>query len=370
MPESGGTRGMVIRLQQLDAPVRRPPHAGRERPQSAVRRTGRSLRIRFLDVLVEVLPLVPRPLLVLVAELAGEVRYRRRPELAARVRTNLARVCTWLVVHDRATPRVRRAASDPRALEGLTRSAFRHHARTYLELLLAPSLSGEELERRLTVVDEPLVRETLRPGNRIVLVGLHLASIEIMAFVAARWTNGPATAPMETLADAELQAWIVETRASVGVRIVGLGQARRELLAALERGEAVGIVGDRDITGGGMPVELFGHPASLPIGAALLAVETATPVFAGAIRRSGRSRYVGELVPVELPAGGTRRDRVLAVLHGEARAFERLIAPVPDQWWSVFFPIWPDLEPGPSSTSRRRPEPDRPTIPGPEDSAA
>jgi hypothetical protein len=36
----------------------------------------------------------------------------------------------------------------------------------------------------------------------------------------------------------------------------------------------------------------------------------------------------------------------------------------------VFFPIWPDLEPGPSSTSRRRPEPDRPTIPGPEDSAA
>ena len=153
---------------------------------------------------------------------------------------------------------------------------------------------------------------------------------------------------METLEDAELQEWVVRTRAAVGLRIVGLREARREMLAALERGDAVGIVGDRDLTGGGMPVELFGAPARLPIGAALLSVETGTPVFVGAIRRHGRTRYVGELVPVEVAAQGTRRDRVLAILHAEARAFEHLVAPAPDQWWSVFFPIWPDpAPPGP-----------------------
>ena len=27
-----------------------------------------------------------------------------------------------------------------------------------------------------------------------------------------------------------------------------------------------------------------------------------------------------------------------------AAAFETLIADAPDQWWAVFFPIWPDLE--------------------------
>ena len=27
-----------------------------------------------------------------------------------------------------------------------------------------------------------------------------------------------------------------------------------------------------------------------------------------------------------------------------ARAFERVIADAPAQWWAVFFPIWPDLE--------------------------
>ena len=331
-----------MRLVETGRAGSRPPTIEPSGP--AVGGTRRSLRIRLLDMLVAVAPAIPRPVLVLAAELVGEVRYRRRPDLAARVRANLERVCSWLVEHDRATARVRRAATDPAALERLTRSAFRHHARTYLELLLAPSLTGAELERRLTIVDEPFVRDTIRPGNRIILVGLHLASVELVGFITAHWTDSPTTTPMGTLDDAELQTWVVRTRASVGLRIVGLREARREMLAALDRGETVGIVADRDISGGGMPVELFGSPASLPIGPALLAVETGTPMFAGAIRRSGRSRYIGELVPVDLSSTGARRDRVLAALHGEARAFEHLIAPAPDQWWSVFFPIWPDLE--------------------------
>jgi hypothetical protein len=27
-----------------------------------------------------------------------------------------------------------------------------------------------------------------------------------------------------------------------------------------------------------------------------------------------------------------------------ADAFERIVEDAPDQWWAVFFPIWPDLE--------------------------
>lgn len=308
-------------------------------------RTRRSARIALLDALIRVAPHLPATPLVLGAELAGEVRYRFSPTLAGRVRGNLRRVCDSLVEQGLATTRVRRAAADPRALERLVRSAFRHHARTYLELILAPSVSGEALERRLSLVNAPVVGAALRPGNQVILVGLHLGPIELPARFVRHRTGMPGTAPMETLGDPELQAWLVRTRASVGLRIVGLGEARRELLAALGRGENVGIVGDRDITGGGMPVELFGAPAPLPIGAALLSVETGLPVFVGAFRRVGRSRYRGELIPLDAPAAGTRRERVLALLHAEARAFERIIAPAPDQWWSVFFSIWPDLEP-------------------------
>ena len=33
-----------------------------------------------------------------------------------------------------------------------------------------------------------------------------------------------------------------------------------------------------------------------------------------------------------------------AFLDAEARWFERQVARAPEQWWAVFFPIWPDLE--------------------------
>ena len=32
-------------------------------------------------------------------------------------------------------------------------------------------------------------------------------------------------------------------------------------------------------------------------------------------------------------------------MEGEARAFERLVAAAPEQWWALLFPIWPDLVP-------------------------
>ena len=54
---------------------------------------------------------------------------------------------------------------------------------------------------------------------------------------------------------------------------------------------------------------------------------------------------MGRLEPVARPADGSRRERVTATMAAIARAFERIIEDAPEQWWAVFFPIWPDLEP-------------------------
>ena len=149
---------------------------------------------------------------------------------------------------------------------------------------------------------------------------------------------------METVDDEDLQAFFVRTRGAAGVRIVGLREARRELLRALRDGVSVGLVGDRDLTGGGLPVPLFGAPARLPLGPALLAVEADAPLYVVSVRRTGTARYRGRLEAVPVPAAGTRRERVTAAMTGLAAAFERAIAIAPEQWWAVFFPIWPDLE--------------------------
>jgi KDO2-lipid IV(A) lauroyltransferase len=165
----------------------------------------------------------------------------------------------------------------------------------------------------------------------------------------------PITAPMQTLADPEMQRVVLRARASVGVRIIGLREARRVLREALARGEAVGVIADRDITGGGLKVPLFDLPASLPIGPAFLAVETGAPLHVAAVRRARAGTYRGHLLTVPPPPPDLpRRARVEALLAAQAAAFEQLVAAAPEQWSTLFFPIWEDVGPRPRGTPAKR----------------
>jgi KDO2-lipid IV(A) lauroyltransferase len=286
---------------------------------------------------------LPEGPLTRLADLAGEAWYRLAPRRAAQARRNLARVCRALDAGGQGSAAVRAAARDPRALERLVRAAFRHNARYYLEVARTPAVSADDLGRRLVIETPAVVDQAFGSGRPVIFVGLHFGAIELPALYLASRVGG-AVAPMETVADPALQDYFVRTRGAAGIRIVGLREARRELLAALRDGTSVGLIGDRDLTGGGMPVALFGSPATLPLGPAMLAVESGAPLYAVGVRRAGIGRYRGWLDPVAVPAQGSRRERVTATLAGLAAAFERVVAVAPEQWWAVFFPIWPDLE--------------------------
>ena len=286
---------------------------------------------------------LPEGPLTKLADLAGEAWYRAAPSRGDQARRNLRRVCQALAAAGRGSAAARAAALDPKALERLVRAAFRHQARYYLEVARTPALRAGDLDDRLVIETPDTVDQAFAGSRAVIFVGLHFGAIEIPAlFLASR--VGGAVAPMETVGDAALQAWFVRTRGAAGVRIVGLREARRELLAALNDGTSVGLVGDRDLTGGGLPVTLFGAPAALPLGPAMLAVESGAPLYVAGVRRTGIGRYVGRLDPVAVPSAGARRERVTAAMAGLASAFERIVATAPEQWWAVFFPIWPDLE--------------------------
>ena len=199
------------------------------------------------------------------------------------------------------------------------------------------------MDERLALDTPDLVAEAVVPGKAVLFVGMHFGSVELaVLFLAFR--VGTTVTPMETIDDPNLQAWFERTRGVNGVQLVGLREARRVLQDALMHGTPVGLVGDRDLTGGGIPIPLFGAPATLPMGPAMLAVESGVPVYGMGVRRTTHGHFSGRLIPVTVPTEGTRRERVTTTMTGLAAAFERLIEDAPDQWWAVFFPIWPDLE--------------------------
>jgi phosphatidylinositol dimannoside acyltransferase len=279
-----------------------------------------------------------------VAEVVGDLWYRLAPGRADQARRNLRRVCRSLAESGRGSARVQAAATDPNALERLVRSSFRHSARYYLEVARTPAVTREYVDQRLSLDTPELIAEAVVPGKAVLFVGLHFGSLELaVIYLALR--VGTTVTPMETIEDPGLQAYFERTRGVHGIRLVGLREARRALMDALRDGIPVGLVGDRDLTGGGTAIPLFGAPARLPMGPAILAVESGVPVYGMTVRRTAAGHYRGRLIPIDVPTDGTRRERVTATMTRLSAAFEELIADAPDQWWAIFFPIWPDLEP-------------------------
>jgi KDO2-lipid IV(A) lauroyltransferase len=285
---------------------------------------------------------VPERVGVGVADVVGGVWYRAAPERAERARRNLGRVTAELARRGRGPARARAAATDPRELERLVRLAFRNDARYYLDILRVPALTPAIFDDRVIVETPDAVEDAFR-GGPVIFSSPHLGPIELPALYLAHRSGRPFVGPMETVDDPPLQAWFERTRGSLGVRIVGLREARRELLAALRGGGYVGIVGDRDIAGGGIEVPFFGAPAPFPIGPALLAIETGARIAAVGVRRLPDGRIAGRLAEVPVAAEGSRRERIAATLASLAAAYEELIADAPEQWSGAFFEIWPDL---------------------------
>jgi KDO2-lipid IV(A) lauroyltransferase len=287
---------------------------------------------------------LPEAPLLALADFAGHVWYRLAPERRRQARRNLARVTRWLDANDIGSPAAREAARNPRALSALVKDAFRHSVRYYVQLARAPIVDQAYLERWLDIEDEPAVNALLdAPGGKL-FVGMHIGWFELPAVVAAARNGRPALVPSETIDDPELQAYIAGTRRRLGLELIDLTTAKRRLKDALEKGETVGLLGDRDITGGGIDTEFFGATAPLAAGPALLALETGITPYVFGVWRDASGVYRARAERVPFPAEGSRRERVTAYLRAEARAFERFVAAAPEQWLAVFHPIWPDLE--------------------------
>lgn len=314
-------------------------------------RIGRGLRARLVVAASWLACHLPEPPLLALADFGGQLWYRLAPDRRLRARRNLLRVCRWLADHDMGSPAARAAARDGRALTRLVRDAFRHATRYYVQLARAPIVDKAYLDRWLVIEDPAIVDAALDDPGGALFVGMHIGWFELPGLVAAARTGRLSIVPSETVADPDLQRYIVATRRRLGLEIIELSGAKRLLKAALQRGQTVGLLGDRDITGGGIDIDLFGAPAPLAAGPALLALETGVTPHVFGVWRDEKGVFHARAEAVPFPAEGTRRERVTAYLEAEARAFERHIAAAPEQWLAVFHPIWPDLERAPAAAT-------------------
>ena len=284
-----------------------------------------------LEVADRIAAALPSRVAYALADLAGEAWHRMAPGRRRLVAANLARVCA-------ATGRPTRG----RAFSRLVQTAFRNHARYYMELLRTPHFRLDEID---TIVDIPQWESfiaALQPGPGVLMTS-HLGNFE--PFGVFLGAHGIRTlAPIEEIEPPALFEFLSAHRGGGNVELVPLSRAGLALRKRLQEGGLVGFIADRVVGGAAAhPVTMFGHETSIPLGPSTLVVMHRAGLVVGRCLRVGpdRFRIDGEIVNV--PDTGDRRADIASLAERIGAIFERHIGENPEQWWGAFQPYWPDI---------------------------
>jgi lauroyl/myristoyl acyltransferase len=260
----------------------------------------------------------------------------------------LGMTLVWTARRHQVEVNLRRASHGTLAGAELRRATvrlFENYGRYWYEMFrLRDDVAAGTLEERFTIEGYEHLLEAEAKGRGVLLALPHLGNWDL----AGAWLAGRGhrlTVVTEPVEPPELFTWFVAERRAIGMEVVALGpDASSGVLRALGDGRVVCLVCDRDLTGDGVPVTLFGERTTMPGGPALLALRSGAPLLSvGVYSRSGERHRARIEAPLPVERRGRLRDDMTRVTQELACRFEELIGNAPEQWL-MMQPMWPGGE--------------------------
>ena len=245
-----------------------------------------------------------------------------------------------------ATPRGRMGLGEPPTL----RHVFRHlyeFAENIVDSMIVWSGDGERIQIEERGSEHLL--ELVRQGRGGFLLSAHLGSSDMLR-VLSKQTGIVLNVLSFTRHTARINAFFDQLQPGLRMRLLhfepGSISVALEIKAAIERGEFVGILGDRvweSERGRSVGVSFLGRRTRFPLGPFLLQATLGCPMLLSTCVRTGHGRYLASTVNFAPAVVIPRSERVkyaeeLAIRY--AAALERQCLHTPYQWFN-FFDFWP-----------------------------
>jgi lauroyl/myristoyl acyltransferase len=264
---------------------------------------------------------------------AALIAWRRKSKPIQQLELNLARVLDCEV-------------SDPR-IRPLSLRTMQSYMRYYCETFMLSRWSDEQLFGMVRTENSEPVMEAVKAGG-FVLALPHLGNWDWAGAWAAHNFGSLCTVAERLRPEGVFQKFL-KARTDRGMSLMPLsgdGGTYEYLRDHLNQGRVVALLGDRDVAKSGMSNDFFGHRTSLPIGAALLAIDTGRPLFTCAPWYDGDHLVISfddEVVFDRSPVQGLDRvRRAQEVTKLIVNNLEKHIKSHPENWHQLQ-PIWPDL---------------------------
>jgi KDO2-lipid IV(A) lauroyltransferase len=217
-------------------------------------------------------------------------------------------------------------------LEDIAMEVYRNVATSLCELLWFRNLTPEALDDLVELNDVGLLRSMHARGKGIVIVTAHLGNWEFISPAVFLKTGIQVHALYKPQSNIFIDKQIAEWRTRFGSKIVPMGLGVREILRALQEGDAVLVAADQSAPVESIHMEFFGRLVPVFQGPAAFSLKAGAPMISVfAIRRpDGRYLLRCKEVPTNDLSYSDEGIRDLTQRHLELT--EAVIKEYPGQW--------------------------------------
>lgn len=260
----------------------------------------------------------------------------------------VALVCYWVIF-----PRHRKAlnanlahvlqSNDARFVDSVARNSFRNFGKYVIDFIHYPSMTRDEVRRRLRFEQWDELEEIRKSGRGIIITTLHFGSWDLGAAALAAH-DYPINAIAERFAYSPMNDLVQGSRARLGMNVIGHDRLGPTVFKALRRGEMLAMLVDiATKDAGGIDVEFFGAPALVSSAPARIALRTNAWVLPAVVLRGpDDDTIIRPIIDPSLrdftPTGDEARD-VHDLTRLIMRSMEKTIRAYPEQWF-IFRRMW------------------------------
>ena len=240
----------------------------------------------------------------------GDQVYRRNPGPVKRLRTNFARV---------------RPELNQGALETLVQEGMRSYMRYWCDTFRLPSWNSEQIMKTVVVENEHFLRDPLLAGRGVIVSLPHAGNWDHAgAYFCA--SGAPLVTVAEHLKPEKLFRKFLDYRAAIGMEVLDANaRALATLSQRLRSNRLIALVADRDLSRSGVAVNFIDGPSRMPIGPALLSIQTGAPLITAFVKYESEGIRIIFEEEIAIPSEGDQASRIAAMTQVCADRFGRLI---------------------------------------------
>jgi len=230
-------------------------------------------------------------------------------------------------------------SNDKALLKKTAKAVFVNFGKYLVDFFRSSKMDVSEIKASIKVEGTDFLDQALKKKKGIIIVTAHMGNWEIAGAITSLM-GYTVNAIALSHKNKKINDLFVSRRTTWGMRVIPVGKAVRKCFECLARNELIALLGDRDFTSRGIPMDFLGKEVLIPKGPATISLKSGAVIIpAFAIRQPDDTyRYTFEK-PIEYEPTGHMENDLRAITKKFVAIIEGYIRRYPDQWF-MFREFW------------------------------